>query len=312
MARETNRVMNRRIHDVAPQDSWDRALLLIAFLAGVGGGILLKLSGAHPFWGAGFAALVLCVYAAATYYTTQLRIEPEAIGDNCYYLGFLFTLTSLAVTLYFVVQSGAEDRAQLIPEVISGFGVALSSTIAGVFLRVLMMQFRVDLVARERQTRTELDMASRDLREEMARSVRQIKSFTIEALQHASEREEAMRRTTAAMVTDIREQMGQTTAIVNDALREAAQAQTAAAVTAIRDSVTEAAQGLLHSAQAAETGLEADASAAHVARMRATERMTRSALAVEAACGRLAEQAATLGQALDRASGALDRDDRRA
>lgn len=306
------RATTRRMHDVSPRESWDRIVLLLAFVAGVAGGIALKLCGVHPFWAAGYAALVLCSYALLTYFTTNLRIEPEAIGDNCYYLGFLFTLTSLAVTLYFVVESGAEDRARLIPEVISGFGVALSSTIVGVFLRVLMMQFRVDLVARERETRLELDMASRDLREEMARSVRQIKSFTIEALQHASEREEAMRRTTAAMVTDIREQMGQTTEIVNDALREAAQAQASAAITAIRDSVTEAAQGLLNTAQAAESGLEADANAAHVARLRATERMTRSALAVEAACTRLAEQAAVLGTALDRASARLEAGDRHA
>lgn len=305
------RATTRRMHDVAPRESWDRIVLLAAFVAGVAGGIALKLSGVHPFWAAGFAALVLCAYAALTYFTTNLRLEPESIGDNCYYLGFLFTLTSLAVTLYFVVESGAEDRAQLIPEVISGFGVALSSTIVGVFLRVLMMQFRVDLVAREHETRLELDMVSRDLREEMARSIRQIKSFTVEALQHASEREEAMRRTSAAMVADIREQMGQTTAIVNEALREAAQTQASAAVTAIRDSVSEAAQGLLGSAQAAEAALEADANAAHVARLRATERMTRSALAVEAACNRLAEQAGTLGAALERASAGLDRDDRR-
>ncbi len=75
----------------------------------------------------------------------------EVIGDNSYYLGFLFTLTSLAVTLYFVVDVAAEDRAFAHPEVISGFGVALVSTLVGVFIRVLMMQFRLDLVARERE-----------------------------------------------------------------------------------------------------------------------------------------------------------------
>ena len=309
MARPVNRPVTRRLHDVAPRESWDRALLLLAFVAGVAGGIALKLAAVHPFWAAGYAALVLCIYAAATYLATNLRIEPEAIGDNCYYLGFLFTLTSLAVTLYFVVEAGAEDRSQLIPEVISGFGVALSSTIMGVFLRVLMMQFRMDIVARERETRLELDLAARDLRDEMARSIRQIKAFSIESLQHAAEREEAMRRTTAAMVADIREQMGQTGAMVNDALREAAQAQSAAAIAAIRDSVTEAAQGLLISAQDAASGLEADTTAAHIARLRATERLTRSALAVDAACAKLAHQAEGLGAAMDRAAARLARND---
>lgn len=303
---------SRRMHDVSPRQTRDRVVLLLAFAAGTLGGIALKLAGVHPLWSAGFAALVLCVYAAVTYFTTHLRIDPEVIGDNCYYLGFLFTLTSLSVTLYFVVEAGAADRSQLIPEVISGFGVALSSTIMGVFLRVLMMQFRADLVARERETRLELDMAARELRDEMARGLRQIKAFTLESLQHAGEREEAMRRTTAAMIVDIREQMAQTTAIVNEALREAAQAQAASAVNAIRDSVSDAAQGLIRSAQSAEAGLEADANAAHIARLRATERMTRSALAVDAACVKLAQQAETLGTAMEHARDRLQRSARNA
>lgn len=79
-------------------------------------------------------------------------MDAETIGDNSYYLGFLFTLTSLAVTLYFVIEAGSET-ARLIPEIISGFGVALSSTIVGVFLRVLMLQLKVDVETRERRVR---------------------------------------------------------------------------------------------------------------------------------------------------------------
>lgn len=304
------RPARRRLHDVSPRESGDRVALLVAFAAGVGGGIALKLAGVHPLWSAGFAALVLCAYAAVTYFGTHLRIDPEIIGDNCYYLGFLFTLTSLSVTLYFVVEAGEADRSQLIPEVISGFGVALSSTIMGVFLRVLMMQFRADLVARERETRVELDMAARDLRDEMARSLRQVKAFTLESLQHGAEREDAMRRTTAAMMDDVRAQLGQTAATVNQALHEAARDQTAAAIHAIRDSVSDAAQELIRSVRSAEVGLEADTNAAHVARLRATERMTRSALAVDAACVRLAEQAEKLGGAMERATATLQRDTR--
>ena len=34
----------------------------------------------------------------------------EIIGDNCYYLGFVFTLTSLAVTLYLLHKIGDVER----------------------------------------------------------------------------------------------------------------------------------------------------------------------------------------------------------
>ncbi|MFT4013649.1 MAG: hypothetical protein QM682_09645 [Paracoccus sp. (in: a-proteobacteria)] len=302
------RIAPRRIHDVAPRQSWDRVVLLFAFAAGVAGGLILKFQEINPLWSASYAALVLCIYAGLTYFTTQLRLDPEAIGDNCYYLGFLFTLTSLAVTLYFVVQAGDQDRAQLIPEVISGFGVALSSTIMGVFLRVLMMQFRADLVARERETRLELDMAARDLRDEMARSLRQIKAFSTESLQHAAEREAAMQRMTQQMAESIQARLGETTAAMQSEMRETTRAQAEAAIEALRHAISEASRGAVQSMQGAEARAEADANAAHAARLRATERMTRGALAVEAACARLAEQADALSAALDHAASRLQRD----
>lgn len=230
----SRRGLTRNIHAVAPRETADRWMLMGAFALGAGGGVALKLLGAGPFISALFAAAVLVAYAVGTYYATHLRLEPEAIGDNCYYLGFLFTLTSLSVTLYFVVEAGAESRADLIPEVISGFGVALSSTIMGVFLRVLMMQFRIDLVARDKETRLELDMAARSLREEMSRSIRHVKSFTIESVQHAQEREEAMRRHTDAMLADVRDQMRQTAQHMRDAMQKSTDEQTAASLAAIQ------------------------------------------------------------------------------
>lgn len=61
----------------------------------------------------------------------------EKIGDNCYYLGFIYTLSSLMVTLVQIYWSG-ENRDFLINEIISGFGIALISTILGICLRVYL------------------------------------------------------------------------------------------------------------------------------------------------------------------------------
>lgn len=242
MARQ---VAARRIHDVRARESWDKVVLALAFFAGVGGGVALKILGVHPFLAAGFSALVLVLYAAVAYASTSLRLEPEVIGDNTYYLGFLFTLTSLSVTLYFVVESGAEDRAALIPEVISGFGVALVSTIVGVFIRVLMMQFRLDVVSRERETRVEIDQAARQLRTELAHSLQQMKLFTVESLQRSAERESEFQRATDTLVKETHKALSGTAVFLHQEVSQVFRDQSKAAVDAIRATIAQSSEAAL-------------------------------------------------------------------
>jgi len=236
---------SRRMHDVRSRDSWDKIVLLIAFILGVVGGIALKLLGVHPFLTAAFAAIVLCLYALIAYISTSLRLEPEVIGDNSYYLGFLFTLTSLSVTLYFVIQGAEVDRAKLIPEVISGFGVALVSTIVGVFIRVLMMQFRLDIVSRERETRVEIDEAARHLRIEMAQALQQMKLFTVESLQHSAERESEFKRATDMLVSGTQKALAETARFLQQETATVFREQTTATIDAIRTSISGASEGAL-------------------------------------------------------------------
>ena len=226
-----------RFHDVSNRESLDKLLLGLAFAAGVGGGITLKLLSIHPFIAAAYSALVLTLYALFSYSTTSLRLEPEVIGDNSYYLGFLFTLTSLAVTLYFVVEAGPDNRAKLIPEVISGFGVALVSTIVGVFIRVLMMQFRLDIVSRERETRIELDDVARRLRVELAQTIERVKAFTVESFQHSAEREAEFRRTTEELAKSSQSMITDMARTLQEETSRSVREQTIGAIEAIRSSI---------------------------------------------------------------------------
>lgn len=163
---------SRRAHDVAPRENLDRLAFLVAFLLGVTGILLLKIPGVHPFLTAGYAALILVLYAVAAWLGGRVKIEPEIIGDNCYYLGFLLTLASLSHTLYQMSDPTVNGgRPVDIPEVISGFGVALSSTILGVFLRVFMMHLRPDFVAKEREVRADINRAFMDFRKGDVRHV---------------------------------------------------------------------------------------------------------------------------------------------
>jgi len=192
-----------KFHDVQFRGTIDRITLCAAFVLGVGLGVSLKVMGFHPFTVAGFTAAILFAYAAIAYYFGGGRLEPETVGDNCYYLGFLFTLTSLAFTLYQIAPSGTEVDAQktLFADVISGFGVALVSTIVGVFLRVLLMQISPDIVARDREMRLELHQSVRDMRTALNSSISDLKNFATESVQLASERDEKLRSSTEEAIS---------------------------------------------------------------------------------------------------------------
>lgn len=287
---------SHRIHDIANRESWDKIILGLAFLVGVGGGIALKLLAFHPFMAASFSASVLILYATLAYSATALRLEPEVIGDNAYYLGFLFTLTSLAVTLYFVVEAGAERRAELIPEVISGFGVALVSTIVGVFIRVLMMQFRLDLVAREHETRLELDDVARRLRVELAQSVERVKAFTVESLQHSAERESEFRRSTDVLVKGSQTMLTEMARTLREETARSVQEHSQAAVDSIRGSIASASETALTQIR---TSFEDMAAIAE--QMRATQTIARasveqSIIALQLQGAEVAEQVAQLSR----------------
>ena len=194
-------MIRRFIHDVMPREILDRTVFAVAFGLGVGGVLLLKTMQVHPFLAAGYAALVLVLYAIIAGIRGRIKIESETIGDNCYYLGFLFTLASLAHTLYLISDpTTGGGRPVDIPEVISGFGVALSSTICGVFLRVFLMQLRPDFVAKDREIRADINRAFKNFRKEMTALLLQTKRYATESVQLASERDEHLRRLTGKFI----------------------------------------------------------------------------------------------------------------
>jgi hypothetical protein len=100
---------------------------------------------------------VLIGYAVAVAKVPRLRVRLDQAGDNAYYLGLLFTLISMATALYeFSVAAGSGTE-----QIISNFGIALASTIAGIFLRVFLHQMRVDPADVESMTRIELAEATK-------------------------------------------------------------------------------------------------------------------------------------------------------
>jgi len=83
---------------------------------------------------------LIIVYAVVSRTVHTFRLSSERVGDNCYYLGFLFTLVSLSNAL-FSFGYGDDDT---INYVISNFGIALGSTIVGMLMRVMFNQMKIE------------------------------------------------------------------------------------------------------------------------------------------------------------------------
>jgi hypothetical protein len=96
-------------------------------------------------------------------------------------MGFLFTLTSLGVSLY------QFSTARAAEEIVQNFGIAIGSTIAGIGLRVLFNQMRRDPVEVEQRTRLELADAARRVRRELDASVVEFAYFRRNAQQAAAD-----------------------------------------------------------------------------------------------------------------------------
>lgn len=106
---------------------------------------------------------VMGAYAALAMKTARFRVRLDQAGDNAYYLGLLFTLTSMAFALYEFGLATELDGSG-VEQIISNFGIALASTVAGIFLRVFLHQMRVDPADVENMTRIELSDASKRVR----------------------------------------------------------------------------------------------------------------------------------------------------
>jgi|GEM_PF-1806339 len=145
------------------------------FFVAFGGGLMLyfglKLLGFGQLSQTAAIVSTMLLYAASVAKVPRLRVRLDQAGDNAYYLGLLFTLVSMAVTLYefrgtALGDAGTPARSG-VEQIIANFGVALASTIAGIFLRVLLHQMRVDPADVESMTRIELADASKRVKAQL-------------------------------------------------------------------------------------------------------------------------------------------------
>ena len=156
---------SQRAADAAQATGASAVVFLLFVAAGCAYIVAAKLAGIGPFYVTFVPVGTMLAYALLIYSARGLRLRDDQSGDNLYYIGFLFTLTSLGVSLYQFTAARAAE------EIVQNFGIAIGSTIAGIGLRVIFNQMRRDPVEVERMMRLELAEAARRVRRELDSTV---------------------------------------------------------------------------------------------------------------------------------------------
>jgi hypothetical protein len=161
----------------------DKGLFLLFALGGFGATFAAKFSGFTGLPSALAALAALCTYALVSYRIEWFRLHPDRLGDNCYYMGFLFTLASLSAALVNIDTHTGGARDELLEGLIGSFGVALFSTIGGITLRVVFMQLRREVEDVEEAIRNELQDAARHLKDQLGDAVQNLEAFRTRTMQ---------------------------------------------------------------------------------------------------------------------------------
>ncbi len=143
--------------------------LFFCFLIGAVGIIILKQHHVNQFFVTAFPVAIMLVYAV-TYGSKPQSLRGKA-GDNLYYLGFLYTLVSLGVSLFEF--SLIDESIGKITQIITNFGISIASTIFGIFFRVFFNQSEEGEAQKEKVSNfgnavSDLGNAVSDLRERIS------------------------------------------------------------------------------------------------------------------------------------------------
>ena len=183
-------------------DRW--GFLLFAF-GGAAAILVAKSTGLSAVLTSACAASTIILYAVLVQRSGTGRLRGDQAGDNCYYLGLIYTLASLAFAIF------TFDPASASATIIQGFGVALATTVVGLVLRVYFSQSRVDLVEAEDTARLELAEAAGRLKAELSRVTVSMNDFGRQTRQSLEEFRE-----------EILQSVRQTSGAASESLKEAA------------------------------------------------------------------------------------------
>lgn len=177
-------------------DHADKVAYFLAVFGGMGLIVFLRVSGFQAVYVALVPLVCIVLYAAIALHFRGLKLREDRIADNCYYLGFIYTLTSLAYALW-----SFQSKGLVTEQLIQDFGVALSSTIVGVIARLLINQMRIDPVEVEQSARATLAEASEKLKTEMILATTNFETYRVAMHQSYEEAQKQLSESMHASIT---------------------------------------------------------------------------------------------------------------
>lgn len=129
-----------------------------------------------------YLSVILTIAVMITYFLIGQRIVErelltnEQFADSNYYLGFLFTLISLASSLY--ILSNGSMEGGLLTKLIGQFGISISTTIVGLSLRIYLLSFSPNISSNIESFNLMIMEKLQMLNDHIGHSIDQTKTFS--------------------------------------------------------------------------------------------------------------------------------------
>ena len=140
-------------------------------------------------------SLIIIIYGF--WGTRQDKAQLNKVADSCYYMGFIYTLMSIGITLY---QIGiTEDPNNIQNAILSNFGVALVTTLVGLMMRMYIGHFQVS-------TEETLGSADNAFAQSLDKASAAVNKFS-DTIQHEQDRVKGGLEDIFSQVTEIPEKL---------------------------------------------------------------------------------------------------------
>jgi hypothetical protein len=160
----------RSLFDIRVQKLFAVVLVLKVLSSGLGWWLRMP-------WSLGFALplALMTLYIVIGLGRRRDDVTDEKFADSCYYLGFIFTITSIIFGLFDLPEIGTQ-----IESIAVRFGAAMVSTVLGLGVRVYLVSFERDAADAFREAETAVIEASRRFAEQLGIALERLRDFEAE------------------------------------------------------------------------------------------------------------------------------------
>jgi hypothetical protein len=157
--------------DTAGALSMQRLFLLVVLLK-LTSSVLAWVLGSPWLLGFALPLTFMALYIALGLKRERRALSDEKFADSCYYLGFIFTVSTIVVSLFDLPNIGAR-----LDDIAVRFGAAMVSTVMGLIVRVYLVNFRQDFQDASRISEDSLLDSARMFRSHLRLAVDRLEEF---------------------------------------------------------------------------------------------------------------------------------------